>query len=243
MSPVPEDGVRVPARRQVLCIGHRGAAGHAPENTLLSLREAVRLGADWVEIDVRQACDRLFVLHDGRVDRTTDGTGRLDRMDTEQIRSLDAGSGERIPFLSEVLETVAGRTGLNIEIKTRGTAGPLCRILRTCPREKILISSFHFEELRELRRLDDHIRIGPLFVRPPRDILKRMRSLCAWSVHLDHRFISRPLVERIHDAGINVFVYTVNRIGAIRQAIEAGVDGIISDYPERVVRVRDGGSA
>lgn len=124
------DNIIDPHYQSVLSIGHRGAAGHAPENTLLSIQQAIELGADWVEIDVHSVGNNLLVIHDDRLERTTNGRGKLRKRDIETLRALDAGEGEKIPFLSEVLKTVQNRVGLNIELKGKGTAEPVHRLIR-----------------------------------------------------------------------------------------------------------------
>ena len=105
--------------RPFLCIGHRGACGHEPENTLRSIRRALELGAHGVEIDVRLVHGELLVMHDAKLDRTTNGRGYLARKSLEVLRALDAGQGERIPTLREVFETVHRRAFINIELKGR----------------------------------------------------------------------------------------------------------------------------
>ena len=108
--------------KRFLCIGHRGAMGHAPENTLLSLKKALEMGAPCVEVDVYFVDGHLLVFHDDRLERTTNGFGYLADHDFEYLRSLDAGEGERIPTLREVFETVGLKAGVNIELKGPGTA-------------------------------------------------------------------------------------------------------------------------
>ena len=132
--PAPSDPMR-----RILKIGHRGAAGHAPENTLAAIRKGIALGVDFVEIDVRCTADGvLVVLHDSTVNRTTNGKGPIDRLSLRDVKALDAGNGECIPTLEEVLNVVAGQTGLMVELKIKGVAQKTveavqnCRIQRAC---------------------------------------------------------------------------------------------------------------
>ena len=114
----------------MLCIGHRGAMGYAPENTLKSLTKALELSADWVEVDVHYVDNHLIVMHDDRLERTTNGEGPLADKSYSYLRSLDAGEGERIPTLDEVLDVVWGKASINIELKGPGTAQPVMELLR-----------------------------------------------------------------------------------------------------------------
>ena len=109
---------------ELICFAHRGASGHEPENTLLSIQMALSLGAQWIEIDVHAAEGELVVIHDKRLERTTDGRGYVAEQSLEYLRSLDAGKGERIPLLREVFDLVGRRAGINIELKGHGTATP-----------------------------------------------------------------------------------------------------------------------
>ena len=115
----------------VLRIGHRGAAGHAPENTLLSLNKAMELGCDMTEIDVHIcASGEVVVIHDDVVDRTTDGTGAVSELSLDELKSLDAGKGEKISTLNKVLSSLKGRISLNIEFKGEGTPEPVFGIVK-----------------------------------------------------------------------------------------------------------------
>ena len=114
----------------MICIGHRGAMGYAPENTLKSFALALELGASWVEADVHYVDDHLIVMHDERLERTTNGKGLLSEKSFNYLRKLDAGDGEKIPTLEELLDLIVGKAGINIELKGPGTAGPVIELIR-----------------------------------------------------------------------------------------------------------------
>lgn len=117
--------------RKILRIGHRGACGHVPENTLASIERAIALGCVLTEVDIRRTADgALVLLHDERVDRTTDGQGLVAEMILEDIRKLDAGGGERLPMLEDALAAASGRIGLILELKAAGLAYDVCAIVR-----------------------------------------------------------------------------------------------------------------
>ncbi len=222
----------------LLCIGHRGACGHEPENTLRSIRRALDLGADGVEIDVRFVDGELIVFHDARLERMTNGRGYVSRKRFADLRALDAGKGERIPTLREVFETVDRRAFINIELKGRATAGPVEALIREFverhgwTHEHFVVSSFHHRELRAIR--DPQIRIGLLLTRPSRLYSVSARRVRAWSVHPALRYVTAHFVEDAHRRGWRVFVYTVNAPADLERMRVLKVDGVFSDFPERV---------
>lgn len=221
----------------MLMIGHRGAMGCAPENTLLSIHKAIELGADWVEIDVHCVADKLLVIHDETVDRTTNGRGKLIDYSFEELRALDAGLGQRIPTLQEVLEVTVGKVGLNIELKGLGTGKVLTSLLRSTPetyKNKMLVSSFLMPELEQVVRLNQHVKIGVLAGNNINESIAWATKLKAFSIHLRLQKVTPKWVDRAHDLGLKVYVYTVNKVVQIRRMKELGVDGVFSDYPNRL---------
>ena len=222
----------------ILCIGHRGACGHEPENTLRSIRRALELGADGVEIDVRFVDDELIVFHDARLERVTDGRGPVARKRFADLRALDAGKGERIPTLREVFETVDRRAFINIELKGRRTAAPVEALIHEFiarhgwTYEHFIVSSFHHTELRAIG--DPRIRIGLLLTRPSRLYSVSARRVRAWSVHPALRYVTARFVEDAHRRGWRVLVYTVNEPADLERMRALGADGVFTDFPERV---------
>lgn len=225
----------------MLCIGHRGAAGYEPENTLLSIRRALEMGAAGIEIDVHLIHGELLVFHDHRLDRTTNGKGLLRRHTLAYLRALDAGKGEPIPLLREVLDTINRRALVNIELKGRRTAAPVLALLRDYTRNRgwspadFLISSFHRPELRQLRGAG--FPIGILFVRAPRHYGPLARALGAHALHVPLQQVTPALVNRVHADSLKLFVFTVNTPADIQRMQEMGVDGIFTDFPDRVTRL------
>lgn len=221
----------------MLMIGHRGAMGCAPENTLLSIHKAIELGADWVEIDVHCVADKLLVIHDETVDRTTNGRGKLIDYSFEELRALDAGLGQRIPILQEVLEVTVGKVGLNIELKGLGTGKVLTSLLKKTPetyKNKMLVSSFLMPELEQVVRLNQHVKIGVLAGNNINESIAWATKLKAFSIHIRLQKVTPKWVDRAHDLGLKVYVYTVNKVVQIRRMKELGVDGVFSDYPNRL---------
>ena len=222
-----------------LSIGHRGASGHEPENTLRAIRRALELGADGVEIDVRFIDGELIVFHDDRLERTTNGKGKLARQRFEFLRTLDAGKGERIPTLREVFATVDRRAFINVELKGRHTAAPVQALIREfldgrgwSPGD-FLVSSFHRRELRMIT--DPRIRIGLLLTKPTLLYHVSARRVGAWSVHPGVRFTTAKFVAHAHRRGFKVIPYTANQPATIARLRAIGADGVFTDFPERVV--------
>lgn len=223
-----------------LCIGHRGAKGHLPENTLPSFAHAIELGCDWIELDVYLVGGELVVIHDSKVDRTTDGTGAVEAFSFDELRRLDAGNGAQIPTLKEVTDLVDKRCGVNVELKGDNTAGPVSEHLNNLcdqgwQREQFLISSFSHQELAQA---DPKFRRGALFGRRMADEWQRAANLGAYSVNFGLKDVDETLVNLAHEKGYHILVYTVNDPKDIERMIALGVDGMFSDYPDRILAVK-----
>ncbi len=231
----------IPPAPAFVCIGHRGARGHEPENTLRSVRRALELGAHGIEIDVWLIDGELVVFHDAKLERTTNGRGYLSRKTFAQLRALDAGQGERIPTLREVFETVGRRAFINVELKGRHTAGPVQRLIAEFVEQHgwcwtdFLVSSFHRAELRAVS--DHRVPIALLLTRPTRLSMFSARRVRAVAVNPALRYVTRGFVEEAHERGLKVFVYTVNDPADIERLRGWGVDGVFTDFPERALGV------
>ena len=220
-------------------LAHRGARGHAPENTAPAFAKAIELGAKWLELDVQLHDGALWVFHDQRLERCTNGKGWLVDHETAALRKLDAGRGERIPFLHEVLDQLGARIAVNIELKTgAGTATAVATVVREYlargwKAEQFLVSSFHLPELREFKRRMPDIALGVLLCGVPLDLAAAATELGAQVLSLDRDFADPELIADAHARGLKVFVYTVNEADDIARFRAAGVDGVFTDFPER----------
>ena len=223
--------------KKIISIGHRGAKGYKPENTLPSFKHAMDLGCDWLELDVYFVSGELLVIHDKSVDRTTNGKGNVEDLPLDYLRSLDAGDGAPIPTLNEVLCLVNSQCGVNVELKGKNTAQPVSEVLANYdwPLEKFLLSSFNHKEL---AKSDPLYRRGALFEAPTTNLWKRAEELKAWSVNFYLPNVTPQLVREAQQRGYKVLVYTVNELAEIKRMLNLGVDGIFSDYPDRVNQVR-----
>ena len=221
--------------REFLVIGHRGAAGLAPENTLASFRRAVELGVDAVELDVHVVDGELVVIHDDTVERTTDGTGALGDYGLAALRALDAGDGERIPLLDEVFEAVPRSVGINVELKGTGSGAVLADRLGD-DGHAVLVSSFDRQELRQFHARRPEVPCAPLHHRLRRGMAAEARALGAWSINVAEGLVERTLVERLGAAGFPVLAYTVNDAARAAHLAKLGVAGVFTDFPDRIER-------
>ncbi|MFO1487118.1 MAG: glycerophosphodiester phosphodiesterase family protein [Verrucomicrobiota bacterium] len=225
---------------KLFCFGHRGARGHEPENTLRSIRKALELGADGIEVDVHLADGELMVIHDRTLGRTTNGRGFVSRKTFAQLRALDAGRGEQIPTLAEVFDTVKHRAVINVELKGPRTAAPVVKLIERYVGElgwrydEFLVSSFDHKQLSAARKLQPKIRLGALIEKVPRGLAAFAERLGAWSVNPAKEIVTPALVADAHERGLKVFVFTVNEPQDLARMATLGVDGVFCDYPERV---------
>ena len=222
-------------------IGHRGAMGYEPENTLRSFQKAIELGVDMIELDVYVLkTGELIVFHDDKVDRTTNGKGYLGDKTFEEIRQLDAGKGEQIPTLSEVLDLVNRKVMVNIELKGTSTAEPVSHLVRDYIQNKgwnendFVISSFDHHELHLFKTLNPKIKIGVLISCIPLGFARIAKDINAEFINPCLEFINAALVKNAHKQGIKVLVYTVNDPDDIDRMKALGVDGIFSNFPDRL---------
>lgn len=238
-----------------LVVAHRGYSSQAPENTLAAFEKAIDVGADMIELDITLSEDGHFiVIHDDTLNRTTNGTGFIAHHSLEQIKQLDAGSwysaeyaGQKLLTINEVLDQIAPRIALNIEIKplfTLTAVNILDKAIRQLVADvenrglvdKVLFSSFNFFVLEHLRSLSAKVRLGVLFCHPfsefdPAHVCNRLK---AYSLHPHISLCDAPLVSTMHQVGVKVMPYTVNDPEMIRDLVFCGIDGAFSDYPERL---------
>jgi glycerophosphoryl diester phosphodiesterase len=227
----------------VICIAHRGASGYEPENTLLAIRRALELGAEWLEIDVYCVERTLIVIHDDTLERSTNGKGAVMSSTLRYLRSLDAGKGEPIPLLEEVCALIGPNVGLNVELKGPETAEPVAAFFQKkfsagWPSEQILISSFDISALKLAKEKNAKLRIGTLKRKGDLAQILEATKLGAYSVNTSLEFVNESFIEAAHAANLKVFVYTVNEESDIERMRAWKVDGVFSDFPDRVLTTR-----
>ncbi len=221
-----------------LLIGHRGAMGLYPENTLMSFRAALGYReVSMVELDVYcLPTGELVVIHDDKLDRTTDGTGYVMEKAFSYIRSLDAGKGERVPTLDEVLDLVDRKAQVNIELKGEHTAEAVAVVIRQRLAKgwkpgDFLVSSFNHIELARFKAGMPEIRIGVLLVGIPLGYAKYAADMGAYSINPSNEFIDQEFVDDAHRRGLNVYCWTLKDADEIRRMARLGVDGIFVNDP------------
>jgi glycerophosphoryl diester phosphodiesterase len=231
-------------RSRPLLIGHRGASAHAPENTMRAFQLAMAQHADGIEIDVKRcASGEVVVMHDATVDRTTNATGDVSKLTLAELRAIDAGDGERVPTLDDVLALVASHPTflINIEITNYTTPGdglgPAVAecVTRSGVAERVLFSSFNHLLMRDMsRRMPDvprallHHTAMPL---PLRELWLAPLIRHEFQ-HPHHSMVTLDLVRAQRARGRGINAWTVNDPMDIRRMIAAGVSGIIGDSPE-----------
>ncbi len=223
-----------------MIIGHRGASGLEPENTLRSFARALDIGVDAVELDVYCVEGRLVVIHDETLERTTNGHGYVASTPFDVLRTLDAGEDERIPTLDEVLALVGGRAIVNVELKGDGSAAPVAQCISAHTGVQTLVSSFHHRELARFVEASPHTRVAPLFHRASPRMFDIATSLRAWSINLGAKLASEERLRAITERGYRSLIYTVNDSTIAMQLKAAGASGIFTDFPDRMQALRSG---
>ncbi|MFF0200292.1 glycerophosphodiester phosphodiesterase [Streptomyces sp. NPDC005017] len=214
-----------------LTIGHRGVMGVEPENTLRSFVAAERGGLDVIELDLHLSKDgALVVMHDEDVDRTTDGTGAVADKTLAELRTLDAGRGERVPVLEEVLDAV--RAPLQAEIKDVAAARALAEVMRERDlADRVEVSSFHDEAVAEIARLVPGARTALVGSRYSTDIVDRAVAVGAATLCLNIRRITLEVVERAREADLRIVGWVVNTQEHLRLVRALELDGATTDHP------------
>lgn len=234
-----------------LVIAHRTAMGHAPENTLLGIERAITIGADAAEIDVRATADGVPVLlHDAQLQRTTTGHGAVTKRTYEQIRALNAGvkvlggvfSGQHIPTLAEALSLVKGRIILVIEIKQAGIERRVVEQIRAAAAwDAVMVWSFRTASVGRVRSLERRIPCA-LLSREIGDshwtlLLDKALTQDAEAVSVAYRSLTAERVSQAKRYGLSCYAWTVNELADMQRLIGYGVDGIVTDYPDRLLRL------
>lgn len=228
-------------RTKPIVIGHRGAMGHETENTLASIQKALDLKVDMIEIDVfKIASGEIVVFHDDTVDRLTNGKGPIEAYTFEALQQVTLIGNHHIPLLKQIIDLIDRKVPLNIELKGVDTAKEVDNILQEYIEKgwtfnDFLISSFNWEELKIIRQLNTHIAIAVLIENDsPLEALPLAKELHAVAINPDYQFVNQKIANQIKAMGFKIYPWTVNEPKDIIQMKRMGVDGMFTNYPERV---------
>jgi glycerophosphoryl diester phosphodiesterase len=234
--------------RRYLNVAHRGASAYEPENTLRAFRRAIELGADMSEIDLHLSQDgELIVMHDYTVDQTTNGHGAIKELTLAEIKQLDAGQGEPVPTLQEVIDLVRGRNGLYIELKAEGTPGATVELLRAnrfTDYAQVIVGSFQPDLVRETKELAPELTVsllvGPVY--PAQELIAMANAARADTIHLcweqrapqPHTLLTPELLNALRAAKLGIVLWHEERDEELRVLRTLDVDAICTNTPDKL---------
>lgn len=226
----------------MLIIGHRGSAGTKPENTIASLREAIRVGADVVEFDIRITKDKHAVLaHDFHMIHSHRRLDYIRRHTLKELQKRSAGSDRPTVTVDQAIKECFGKTIINIEVKEQAAVTPLLRAVMPYMKkesdwEMILFSAFNPLILRRIRKHAPDASLSLLHYRNPLLFMAWHRSLQFSAVGFHRLHLSRFGTSVAKELGLFTYTYTVNRLDAAHKLAERGIDGIVTDFPEQMIK-------
>ena len=226
---------------KILKIGHRGAKGYVAENTLASIQKAMGLGVDGIEIDVHLCqTGELVVFHDFTLERLTGATGEIGMKTLEELKALKVNGQFEIPTLLEVLDLIDKKCLLNVELKGEQTAFETCKSIQLYTETKdwhfddFIVSSFNPDELRTVYNINKNIRLAVLTESDIDDAVQFAKTIQAKAIHPDYQLLDKNKVNELQNLGYQVNTWTVNKTEDIALMKSYGVNGIISDFPDRI---------
>ncbi len=221
----------------LLVIGHKGASTIAPENTLKAFKKAIELKADYIEFDIHYTLDNEIIIHhDADTLSTTGVLKTIKDTSLEELKKLNAGEGEQIPILRELIKISKGKIKLQPEIKAPGLVYDLVNILRKNNLiESSIVSCFEIIELLKIKEIEAKLKLGYLIPKalikfqPIKQYIKRAVVNEFYAIHPYHMAVNKKLVEFTHERGLKINVWTVNEEEIMKRLIDLGVDGIFTD--------------
>ncbi len=258
LKTAPEPGAVLRGRYPITVTAHRGFSGENPENTLAAFRAAIAAGADMVELDVHLTRDNeLVVIHDDTLERTTDGKGNVADKTLAELKNLDAGfrynprfAGERIPTLAEVLQLTRGRVRVNIELKKGKKAFPytmeeladrtLAVVEKAEMLDQVLFSSFDPAAVDRIRERNPRLPIAVITQKQWATPEEAGGGKRYPAINSSFKNINENNVRLARSAGLQVHAWTVNTAADMEKVIALGVDGIITNHPDRLIGLLQG---
>ncbi len=240
-APMKPSKLRTSQYPSFIKIGHRGACGYKPENTLASFEKALKLNVDMVELDVHVcSTGQVVVIHDPTVTRTTDSTGLVSNYTLQNLQKLRIKNKHTIPTLVEVLDLINKKIPINIELKGLNTAEPVARIIKDYQNafkwnnDRFLVSSFNYDELAKFSALCPTIALGILCVDLPSNFDELVRKFNPYAVCIYYKSLTAQIIQDLKNYNLKILVYTVNNPEDIDYFKGLQVDGIFSDFPDRL---------
>ena len=223
----------------VVVVAHRGASAYEPENTLRAVRRAIEMGADAVEVDVRLSRDaELVVVHDEDLWRVSRVKAKVRDLSLRELRGVDVGGGERIPTLSEVVEAVRGRAGLIVELKEEGFEGRVVEVLRGL--NGAMATSFIHRSVRRVKEIDRSLATGVIYTCLPIKLVGLALDADADALLPRRDFVTEELIDEARGHGLKVYAWTVDDEAEAVRLARMGVDGIVTNRPDAVLRALRG---
>jgi len=214
-------------------VGHRGARAYEPENTVASFKKAIELGVDAVELDVRKTKDdEIVVIHDADIKRTTNGSGLVVDLTLQQIKSFSTDKNERIATLKEALDFIEKKAKIFVELKETGFEDKVLSAVKERGLVKsVIIVSFLEDTIKKVRELDQEIETGLIYAKYKNPIKAALDLKAQWLLAF-YRFIHTAIVQKAHESGLKVLVWTVNTPEEVAEMKKKGVDAVASDKPD-----------
>jgi glycerophosphoryl diester phosphodiesterase len=221
----------------MLRIGHRGARAYEPENTIRSFKKALEIGVDAIELDVRKTKDnKLVVIHDADIKRTTNGKGLVSELTLTEIKTFSMEKGEKIPTLKEALDFLDKKVKILIELKETGVEKQVLTTVGERGLQKnVIIVSFIEEALQKVKELDKEVETGLIYARHKNPLKTALELKANYLLPL-YRFTHTANVQKAHENGLKVIVWTINKPEEVAEYAKKGVDGIASDKPDILTR-------
>ena len=231
------------SNKDILVVGHRGAMGHARENTIESVKKAIELNVDGIEIDVfKSKTGELVVYHDPFLSRLSNSNAFIEQISLDSIKKIKLLGGQSIPTLNEVIEIIPENIFLNIELKGENTAIETNKVIieyinrSNFTPSSFIVSSFRWDELVEFRNTNKDVPIAILVDSLYKiDIaIKLAKEINAFAINPNNEFLTKEIVKKVQSFNIKVYPYTINDLSSIKRMKSMGVDAIITDFPERI---------
>ena len=231
------------SNKDILVVGHRGAMGHALENTIESVKKAIELNVDGIEIDVfKSKTGELVVYHDPFLSRLSNSNAFIEQISLDSIKKIKLLGGQSIPTLNEVIEIIPENIFLNIELKGENTAIETNKVIieymnrfNITP-SSFIISSFRWDELVEFRNTNKNVPIAILVdsLYKIDNAIKLAKEINAFAINPNNKFLTKEIVKKVQSLNLKVYPYTINDLSSIKRMKSMGVDAMITDFPERI---------